>query len=215
MTLRIVSVGIAVAAFFAMPAAAQGQSEQPPASESDTIVVTGRRDGGKLLAVDFQRVARLCAECRRMVAEIERAAAPYHTKKREIARDRGMMYGSITSHSRSSGSSGAFIQAPRTVEQIAADQQADRLKDRIPDVLKKDVAELGVLRREVGALTRDFLSQLAPYVVRAAEAERVERRASAVIKLERRASRPRATDVTDAIIRRVDAMNPVLRLPRG
>lgn len=191
----------------------------PPAAPEESLIVTGRRDGGRLLSVDFQRVARSCAECKRVLGEIEKRSAPYQVKKRQVTRDRNVMVESIGIHTRGGERrlpAGAIPAGAGFLDPFAGQPQnsrAARLMAGIPDHLRKDMAELGAIRADTNALVAAFLAQLEPEVVKAAEEERVKRGASGVIRLKRRASRPRAVDVTDAIIRRVDARQLTFTLP--
>ncbi len=202
-------------------AVAQPAPPVPQAGAEETIVVTGRRDGGLLLSVDFQRVARQCAECKRVLGEIAKLSAPYQVKKREIIRDRNTMVESIQAHTRGGGRrlpAGAIPDGADFLDPFAGqpqNSQAARLMARIPDHLRKDQAELGAMRADVNALVAAFLAQLEPEILKAAEDERVERGASGVIRLKRRASRPRAVDVTDAIIRRIDGRRLTIVLPQA
>ena len=163
--------------------------------DEEPIVVTGRRDGGRVISVDFQRVARQCAECRRVLAEIEKLGAPYQIRKRQIGRDILTMEESIQIHTRGN------------------ERQAKRFEERMPEHFRKDWIDLYVMRRDVSRLVAAFLAQLEPHVVAAAEEERRAQGASAVVRMTRRAGAKRPLEVTDAIIRRVDARDLKIVLP--
>ena len=203
-------------AAFAQPA--------PSPSNEQPIIVTGRRDGGRLLSVDFQRVARQCAECRRVLAEIGKRSAPYKVKKGQLSRDQEATFdpnnGSIAQHVRGqqdrignpviipdgAGFLNPFAGAPQQT-------RAGRLSSQARQSFQKDQVELATIRGDTSKLVAHFLAQLEPHVIKAAEEERVQRKASAVIKLERRATQARAVEVTDAIIRRIDAQQITFTLP--
>ena len=198
-------------------ATAQPAPPVPQAGAEETIVVTGRRDGGLLLSVDFQRVARQCAECRRVLARIEKLATPYQVKKRQIARDRTTMIESVQIHAHGGapGAEGSPAGDARSNTPAGRTQagRAARLMDRVPEHFRKDETELRTMRRDVSGLVAAFVAQLEPHVVAAAEEERRARGASAVVRMTRRATANRPQEVTDAVIRRLNGRQITITLP--
>ena len=199
--------------------AAFGQPAAPPPND-EPIVVTGQRDGGRLLAVDFQRVARECAQCKRVLAEIGKRSTPYKVKKGQIARDRESTFGAIKGQLEGhidrpnpakvpdgAGFLDPYASSPSTTK------KSGRLVGQMQEYSRKDQVDLATIRGDTNALVANFLVQLEPHVIKAAEEERVQRKASAVVKLERRATQARAVEVTDAIIRRIDAKQIKFTLP--
>lgn len=198
--------------------AAVGQSPLPPSNEDDPIIVTGTRSGNLMLSVDFEKVAIECNECKRVLSRMQRLQSSHAKKKGEIERDSMTMNGATVDHTRTSGDrrgpkipDGADFLDPYA--SIPEQKQSRRLASKIPDHLRKDQAELGVIRSAVNRQVASFLVQLEPYVVAASEAERIKRKASAVIRADRRAKRVKAVDITRVVISRLNAMQFSITLP--
>ena len=88
--------------------------------------------------------------------------------------------------------------------------------ERIPDHQRKDEAELLVMRRDVTAIVGAYLAQLEPIVIAAAEAERLERGASAVTKRDPAAHNENRPVITAAaVVRRLNAQHFKIELPEA
>ena len=187
-------------ALFLQAVAADPFLPPEPAPPAEEVVVTGKRDGGKVLTLSFEKVARTCDECKRTLARIEEMATPYSVKRRQVDRDHDAMVDNIDAHTK---------RGPA----LATEGQKKRLMERIPDHQRKDEAELLVMRRDVTAIVGAYLAQLEPIVIAAAEAERLERGASAVTKRDPAAHNENRPDITAAVVRRLNAQNFTIELP--
>lgn len=197
---------------------AVAQTTSPPTADEGVIVVTGKRGGERALSVDFEKVARECAECKRVLARMGKLTTRYKVKKDEIARDRDMTADSIASHTGRGGT------RPRVKVPDGADflkpsmsspgqSQSGRFTAQAEEYYRKDYAELASVRQDVSGQVAAFLAQLEPYVVGAAESERLKRGASVVLKANRWAKKEKAADVTQAVIERLNAMEITITLP--
>lgn len=206
------------AVFILAGSSAAAQLIQPPTAEEGVIVVTGTRGGDRALSVDFEKVARGCAECKRILAKMGDLKSQYTIKKDQIARDRSAMAGSIAAHTSGSENrrgpkapDGADFLNPNSLEPELS--QSRRLVAKVPDHFRKDQNDLALVRSNVSGQIASYLAQLEPYVVEAAEAERLKRNASVVLKANRRAKKEKAVDVTQAVISRLNARQISITLP--
>lgn len=177
----------------ATPALAQADTA---VSEPEPIIVSGVRKGATIGQVDFDKVWRTCAECKRALAQLTLLAKPYHLKKGEIVRDRESFEESVTKHARD----------PR---------QAERFRERLPDIQFKDTSELRVIRYDMTKLMASFLSQLEPHTRDAVEAERTDRNLPAVFGKTQKHPVPglKKVDLTAAVIRRLNERSFTIDLP--
>ena len=205
---------------------ALAQSANPPAStaEDEPIVIRGLADGATVVAVDFDKVWKSCAECKRALNKLDKLSARFREERNFMRLAQ-------------SGPAGCpnVAASPATTFQRSS---ADRVGERGPTMARDIAGELcaaraaestqftqqAIFERDVVpaqaqmlAHTRAFLDQLAPHVAAATEAERVARGASAGLTDRKRtklsAKNIKRIDVTDAVIRRLDAMDFTIALP--
>lgn len=208
----------------AVPAGAQSTA-QP----EEEIVVTGIPNGARVVEVDFDKVWRRCAECKRALVKLDRLAASYRSE-RDIAyrmgnggpaggQSSGTEPSYVGSWQRSSAEPvekyalglRAFHTTPQGLA-LARRQESGRRTTQ--EMLNRYASpEMAILQGHM----RSFLDQLVPHVVEAAEAERIARgaRASLVGKKGAKLAAKKVTriDVTDAVIRRLDAKQFTIALP--
>lgn len=219
--MRNLAVLLAVGIGIGGPALAQ---EARPTDEEE-IVVVGIRDGDRVVEVDFDKVWRNCAECKRALAKLDRLAAAYRDEVEVAAH---LSSGGGTAHcSRGTPNSVSTFQRSsaeptdmrrRTPQSIADGLCAARLADTSrrthAAISEKYVAPE---RAKLLGHMRAFLDQLTPHVVTATEQERVARgaRASLVGKLNAKISARKLVriNVTDAVIKRLDAKDFTIVLP--
>ena len=104
-----------------------------PTLDPDPIVVTGLRDGSSVGMVDFDKVWRRCAECKRALDKLAALSKPYHVKKGEITRDAEAYVDSVTTHARDA-------------------RQAERFLERLPDIQRRETDEMVTLRFDMEKL---------------------------------------------------------------
>lgn len=201
-----------------------------PAPKSDeAIVVVGVRDGSTVLEVDFGRVWKQCRECKRALAKLDQLAKPYRHAKGRLSRDRHEYR----------------VSAEKENEGVPPEQWADRYNGRIDPPSPMFATSAGtrdkgfrharrlknedqflvhqgrdVIRERVNAtaLMASFLKQLDPYVAAAAEQERAARGAAAILHTGKKYKsnfKYKRIEATDAVIRRLDAMDFTISLPSG
>lgn len=219
LTALIVLVG-----FVAVPAASQSR---PQAEEE--IVVTGIPNGASVVEVDFDKVWKRCAECKRALAKLDRLAAAYRSE-RQIAY---VMGSGGSAGGQSGGTEPSYVGSwrrssaepvenyalgPRafhtTPQGLAIARRQETGRRTTQEMLNRYASpEMATLQGHM----RAFLDQLVPHVVEAAEAERIARgaRASMVGKKGAKLAAKKVTriDVTDAVIRRLDAKQFTITLP--
>ena len=193
-----------------------------PAVAQDTnpdeeIVVVGIRNGDRVVDVDFEKVWRNCAECKRALAKLKVLAQTYHDESElaalmaggSHASDQTAVPSSIGTWQRSSANAG-----PTTVAGLAAARRAETSRVVYEHLYKKHVAPE---RTKMMNYMQSFLDQLTPHIVKAAEQERVERGARATLigkgRTKVKAKRLVRTDVTNAVIKRLDATAFTIMLP--
>lgn len=195
----------------ALPASAQSVGEE------EEIVVVGIADGSKVVEVDFSKVWKKCAECKRALAKLDLLAKTYRDEKGLAAlmaggghaSEAGAAPSSIGTWQRSSAGL-----APTTFRGLAAARRAESSRILYQELYKKHVAPE---RLKMMAYMQSFLDQLTPHVVEATEQERLERgaRASLIGKARTKIKAKRLTriDVTGAVIKRLDAKTFTIVLP--
>lgn len=201
-------------------------AQQAPAEEE--IVVRGLADGARVVEVDFDKVWKSCAECKRALKKLDKLAQAYRDE-REAAAYAAQRPGAPKETLPISGvGTFAASSAQNTADwQAQARRHAGDVKDQLDS---ERLADQGArLERELNErfvrpelidltrLTRSFLEQLAPHVQEATEAERVAHGANAGLTDRKRtkleAKNLTRIDVTAAVIRRLDAMDFTVQLP--
>lgn len=203
---------VCLSLILAGPALAQG----PAVAGEEEIVVTGLRDGSKLVEVEFDKVWRNCAECKRALAKLDLLAKDFHDETETMKQ----MSQSRHQNDRSPPSTiGTFQRSsndltPTTVGGLATARAMQRREVTSLELTRKYVAPE---RAKMMVHMRSFLDQLAPHVVAAAEEERKLRgaKASLIGKRNAKISAKRVVriDVTDAVIKRLDAKPFTIALP--
>lgn len=208
----------------AQPVSAQPANPPTGTAEDEPIVIRGLADGATVVAVDFDKVWKNCAECKRALKKLDKLAARYREERNfmRVAQSGpagcpNVAASPSTTFQRSSadaiGESG-----PATRRDIVGELCAARAAESTR-VTQQAIAERSVVPAQAQMLahTRAFLDQLAPHVAAATEAERVARGASAGLTDGKRttlsAKNIKRIDVTDAVIRRLDAMDFTIALP--
>lgn len=206
---------LAVVSLLGLVSPALAQNAQ--SAEEEEIVVVGLRDGAKVVEVDFERVWRRCAECKRALAKLDLLAESYREEKElaalmaggGVAGGRSAAPSNIGTWQRSSANLG-----PTTVAGLAAARRAESSRVLYRELDKKYVRPERV---KMMNYMQSFLDQLAPHVVAATEQERKTRgaRASLIGKRNAKVSAKRLVriDVTDAVIKRLDAKTFMIVLP--
>lgn len=176
------------------------------AYSNDPIVIVGQRDGGTVLVVDVREVALRCARCQPALEELAILAEPYVQARGEMRRDMESFAQTGQSHNRHVG-----IQ----MSPISQDAKRERLQFMWDGLFKEQRKEVSGKRNEFRQQAKGYLLELAPHIVEIAEAERVKRGASAVVN-SRRASvgKAKRVDITDEVIRQLDAKPFIINLPR-
>lgn len=204
------------------PSLTQAEPKQKRADD-DVIVVTAIANGARVVEVDFDKVWKNCAECKRALAKLDKLAQNYRDELGTATQfaTSGAKCGNarpspLVTFQRSSAE--VVGEPARTANSIAnglcaarAEVQAQRTFEA---VAQKYVApEQGKLL----AYMRSFLDQLAPHLREATEAERVANGASAGLTDTKRtrlsARNVKRIDVTSAVIRRLDAIDFKIVLP--
>lgn len=207
----------------AWPAA--GQDSKPPPDEE--VVVVGIRNGDRVVEVNFDKVWRTCAECKRALAKLDRLAKAY---REEVEIAGYFSSGGGTAHcSRGTPNSVGTFQSSsaeptdmgrRTPQSVADGLCAARLADTSSRthsaISKKYVAPE---RAKLLGYMRSFLDQLTPHVVAATEEERVARGARASLigksRMKIKAAKLVRVDVTKAVINRLDSKGFTIVLPES
>lgn len=206
----------------ALPAAAQ----QPKPADDEPIVVRGLADGARVVEVDFDKVWKGCAECKRALAKLDKLAEGYRDELRTAGY---FASGGSTAHCSNASPSGTtgFQRSSarpvgdtqrRTTQSLVGGLCADRMADSSRRTFDA-MAERHVVPEQARMLAymRSFLDQLAPHVADATEAERVAHGAKAGLTDKKRtklaAKKLQRIDVTQAVIRRLDASDFKIILP--
>ena len=209
----------------AQPVAAQ--SANPPASTADDepVIIRGLADGATVVEVDFDKVWKNCAECKRALKKLDKLAQPYRDERNNLAITESGPAGcgnanasTLTSFQTSSadtvgGGGGPYV--GRDIQgELCAARSADSTRTTRAAVAERYVR---AAQRQMLLHMRSFLNQLTPQVALATEAERVERGAAAGLidtrRTKLRAQRPKRIDVTADVIRRLDATAFTIDLP--
>lgn len=219
-----VLLGASIILGLSSPALTQSVSvPQTNPSEEKEIVVTGLADGARVVEVDFDKVWKNCAECKRALRKLDKLAQNY----RDELTVAGLFAGSgghcgnappspLMTFQRSSAD--VVGEPPRTVSSLAGGLCAARAEDRskrtFEAVARKNVAPE---QARLHAYMRSFIDQVALQVADATEAERVARGATAGLTDKKRtklaAKNLKRIDVTQAVIRRMDATDFKIVLP--
>lgn len=217
-----VLIGAILLAGLAHPAVAQ-QSKVP---DDEPIVVRGLVDGARVVEVDFDKVWKGCAECKRALAKLDKLAQGYRD---ELKTAGYFASGGSTAHCSNASPSGTtgFQRSSagdvgdtqrRTTQTRVGGLCADRMASASRRTFDA-MAEQHVVPQQgkMLAYMRSFLDQLAPHVADATEAERVAHGAKAGLTDKKRtklaAKKLQRIDVTQAVIRRLDASNFKIILP--
>lgn len=214
---------------FAQPVLAQSaQGSPPPArqpADEKEIVVTGLADGARVVEVDYDKVWKTCAECKRALAKLDKLARSFRDERTAatlFASAPGAHCGdatpsSVATFQRSSAET-VGTSPPAGGGNIVAGLCAARAEDQSRRTLEA-VTQRFVAPEQpklIGHM-RAFLAQLTPHIVLATEAERVAHGASAGLVDTKRtklsARNLKRIDVTDAVIRRLDASEFTIVLP--
>lgn len=191
-----------------------GQNAKP--AEEEEIVVTGISNGATVVEVDFDKVWRRCAECKRTLATLDRLAKAYRDEMKlaslmaggDVAGGSSATPSTIGTWQRSSAND-----TPTTFNGLAAARRGQTSRNVYSEQYKKHVAPE---RLKMMTHMRSFLDQLMPHVVIATEQEREARgaRASLIGKLRTKikAKRLIRIDVTNAVIKRLDAKDFTIKL---
>lgn len=223
-----------VAPFFllsllAQPALAQESKPEAKQALEKEIVVTGVADGARVVEVDFDKVWKNCAECKRALAKLEKLAKNYHAEVgtaltfanlRSPPSGGAKPISGLIGFSRSSAQSVEDWQDQ--VRRDVGDVNSGVQGERIAEKKRAHYAEyerrwvIPEFRNQLSYM-RSFLDQLAPHVNDATEAERIFHRASAGLTDTKRtklsARNLHRIDVTDAVIARLDAKDFTIVLP--
>ena len=213
----------------AQPALAQTAPKNAAPPEEKAIVITGIADGARVVEVNYDKVWKGCAECKRALAKLDRLAAGFRDE-RDVAYamgsggpagapspDTSASY--VGSWQRSSADSvEKFAEGPRAFQTtsggLALARRQDTARRTKQEMLSRYAApEMATLK----GYMRSFLNQLAPHLGEATEAERVARGASfGLVDTKRTKLSARSLkriDVTQAVIRRLDQMDFTIVLP--
>ena len=203
---------LAIAIALAGSSASAFAQPSVPTIDPDPIVVVGIRDGARVGMVDYDKVWRRCAECKRALAKLTALSKPFHVKKGEIARDANCFKRSVGQQTRNAQPVDITKgQASLDVNAI----HAGNLLRQLPDHQRKDVGELQTMRFDMTKLVASFLAQLEPHARAAAEEERAARSLAAIFDRNGKppAAKVREVEVTDAVIRRLDSKTFTIVLP--
>ncbi|MEP7316154.1 MAG: hypothetical protein ABI667_05615 [Sphingomicrobium sp.] len=219
----IMIMGLAAPAFPQQPPPPQQQSQKQNLSDDDSIVVTGIANGSRVVEVDFDKVWKNCAECKRALARLDRLARNFRDERNTAAifanpggNCRNARPSTAVTFQRSSAE--PVGERARTANSITDGLCAARAEDRSRRTYES-VAQKYVVPEQAKLMThmRSFLDQLAPHLREATEAERIAHGASAGLTDTKRtrlsAKNVKRIDVTQAVIRRLDAKQFTIALP--
>ncbi len=222
-------VMLATLAILGVAGPAFGQSAKAPQSkpsDEKEIVVTGLADGARVVEVDFDKVWKGCAECKRALAKLDKLARNYRDEldvAQKFAASPGSHCGGggpssqVMTFQRSSANDVGNT-GPTTPSSIVAGLCSARSADQSQRTFQA-VAEKYVVPEQgkMLAYMRSFLDQLSPHIVEATEAERIANGASAGLVDTKRtklsAKSLKRIDVTKAVIGRLDAKDFTIVLP--
>lgn len=208
----------------------QPQSQPPgqakpnqKSADDDVVVVTGIANGARVVEVDFDKVWKNCAECKRALAKLDKLARNYRDERKTAAvlANPGGHCGNarpsplVTFQQSSAEPVGGTA---RSAHSITDGLCAARAEDRSRRTYQA-LAQKYVVPEQAKLLThmRSFLDQLAPHLREATEAERIAHGASAGLTDAKRtrlsAKNVKRIDVTQAVIRRLNAKDFTIVLP--
>lgn len=188
----------------AQPALAQSANPSASTADDEPVVIRGVANGATVVEVDFDKVWRNCAECKRALRKLDKLAQVYRDE-RQVA----SLFTSGPGSCQRTIAGGRDIHQElclaRRTESSAATGQAVAERFVVPEQAK------------IIGYTRLFLDQLVPHVSEAIEKERVARGAAAGVMDPRRtkltATNLKRIDATAAVIRRLDGMAFTIDLP--
>jgi hypothetical protein len=213
-----------LAATILLGAASPSLAQQSSRSNEEPIVVRGLSDGARIVEVDFDKVWKKCAECKRALAKLDKLAQNYRDE-REVAAQFSAGSGHCGSTARPSAittfqqSSAQGVGAgPATGAEIIGGLCAARLEELSRRTYAAPAKRFGAPEQaRLNAYVRSFLDQVALQVADATEAERIAHRATAGLTDKKRtrlaARNLQRVDVTRAVIARIDASNFKVVLP--
>ena len=192
-------------------------AQEAKPAEDEEIVVVGIPNGATVVEVDFDKVWRHCAECKRALSKLDLLAETYLDEMKLAALMAGGGVaggGSATPSTIGTWQRSSANDTPTTVGGLAAARRSEAFNHVYGELAKKHVVPE---RQKMMVHMRSFLDQLAPHVVTATEQEREARgaRASLIGKRKTKLSAKRLVriDVTDAVIKRLDAKDFTIQLP--
>ena len=209
----------------AQPALAQSANPSASTADDEPVVIRGVANGATVVEVDFDKVWKNCAECKRALKKLDKLAQPYRDERNFLAiTESGPAgcAGGLASPLTAFQTSSADLVGVGPVPPGGRDLQGELCSARKAEstrATRAAVAERFVrpAQRQMLLHMRSFLDQLTPHVAVATEAERVERSAAAGLidtrRTKLRAQRLKRVDVTAAVIRRLDATAFTIDLP--
>ena len=217
--MRLLLAGLVMIGF-----AGPGNAQQSKPADDEPIVVKGLADGARVVEVDFDKVWKNCAECKRALAKLDKLARNYRDElgvAQKFAAGGGSCGGGRPSQVMTFQRSSAIDIAdtsPTTAASVVAGLCSARAADQAQRTYQA-VAEKYVVPEQGKMLgyMRSFLDQLSPHIIEATEAERLAYGASAGLVDTRRtklsAKNLKRIDVTKAVVRRLDAKDFKIILP--
>lgn len=211
----------------------QVRPEAPPPpqqklSDDKPIVVTGIANGARVVEVDFDKVWKTCAKCKRALAKLDKLARAYRDERdaallavnRPTPPPGSPASVGVSTFTRSSATDIATVDEQRRTGLVDVQRSVSGERQGEQSVAYYRELDRRFVRPEAAKLTdhmRSFLDQLAPHVAAATEAERIANNAQAGLTDKKRtklaAKRLTRIDVTQAVIRRLDAMTFTIDLP--
>lgn len=198
------------------------ESKQPRTNDN-AILVTGMANGARVVTVDFDKVWKTCAECKRALAKLDKLARNYRDEQNTAAilaspgaTCGGARSSTVVTFQRSSAEPvGERARSPNSIaDGLCAARAEDRSMRTYQSLSQKYVAPE---QAKLLGYMRSFLDQLAPHVRDATEAERIVHGASVGLTDSRRtrlsAKNVKRIDVTKAVIQRLNAMEFTIALP--
>jgi hypothetical protein len=214
--------------FISLLALAQPVVAQSAASpDEEPVIITGVADGARVVTVDFDKVWKNCAECKRALKKLDKLAQAYRDERDAalLAVQRppnatGVVpIGGVSDFQRSSaqdvGTMGYQLRTGRNVQDsVHGSVQASQADNYLAELDRRYIRPELI---NVTALSQSFLDQLAPHLREATEAERIVHGASVGLTDAKRskvsAKDLTQIDVTDAVIKRLDSMDFTIDLP--
>lgn len=203
-------------------------AQQPRLSDDEPIVVKGLADGARVVEVDFDKVWKNCAECKRALAKLDKLAQNYRDELNTAldavslpaAPSESPPSVGVTTFTRSSATDIRTWDKQRRTgpadvqRSISGERQGEQAQAYFNELNQRFIRPESV---QLANHMRSFLDQLAPHVAAATEAERIANGASAGLTDKKRtklyAKRLTRIDVTAAVIRRLNTMDFKIDLP--